>query len=335
MMHRKPYQLLLLMFTSLLTLCLLNGDGNAETISSQEYRTRIQKAIECFKTQEGEILPAEESWLKETFPEELYVQDKNGETILLNCRDIFLWTDKSEETEQNREQFIIHLRTLHQQLSVTLECQEEITQNWDQRQKALHEIYRLKEFRHLKKKKKPFWTKYIEDALGALGKWIKDNIGVLDNISTDLELALYIFYGVVLALSIAIILWIARLFGWSGWQTKELKAQIRSLKQDKKLDWAAWREEAQKRAAEGTFREAIRSFFVSVLMQGHEQGWWIYEPEATNREHMTRMGSRSDKHDALKGLIDIYERAWYGMGNPGRDEFQACEQCLHQLEAAS
>ncbi len=335
MMHRKPYQLFVFILTSLLTLCFQSGDAGADTISIQEYRTRIQKAIECFKTQDGEILPEEESWLKETFPEELHVQDNDGESILLNCRDILFWSDKSTETEQNRERFLVHLRALHKQLSVNLKGLEKIRQDWEPRRKTLNEVYQLKEFRHLKKKQVPAWVKEIEDWLNSLGKWIKDNIGILDNVSTNLELVLQILYGAILILSIFIILWIARLFGWSGWQSKKLKIQIRSLKQDKKLDWAEWREDAQKKALDGTFRDAIRSFFISVLMQGHEQGWWIYEPEATNSEHMKRLRMGSERHDALKELIDIYERAWYGMGNPGKDEFKACEQCLFQMEAAS
>lgn len=323
------------MLVSLLTLCFQSGDARSETISIQEYRIKIQKAIECFKTREGEILPEEESWLKETFPDELHVVDKNGETILLNCTDILFWSDKNAETEQNRERFIVHLRTLHQQLSVNLKSLEEISQNWEQHRKTLNDVYRLKEFEHLKKKQRSVWIKYVEDLLKSLGKWIKNKIGILNKVSTDLELALQIFYGAVLILSIVIILWIARLFGWSGWQSKEHKIQIHSAKQDKKLDWEVWREDAQKKALDGTFRDAIRSFFVSVLIQGHEQGWWIYEPEATNSEHMKRLGMGSKRSDALKGLIDIYERAWYGMGNPGKDEFQACEQCLYQMEAAS
>ncbi len=335
MIHWKPYQLLFLVLVALLTLFFQWEDTWADTISIQEYQTRIQKAIDCFKTQDGEILPEERSWLKETFPDELHVQDKHGETILLNCRDILFGPDKSAEPEQNRAHFIVHLKALHQQLSVNLKSLEEICQDWEQHRKTLDEVYRLKEFQHLKKMQEPVWMKYIEDLLKSLGRWIKDNIGVLDNVSTDLDLAIQIFYGAILFLSIVIILWVARLFGWSGWQSKELKIQAHSLKQEKKLDWASWREDAQKKALDGTFRDAIRSFFVSVLMQGHEQGWWIYEPEATNSEHMKRLEMHSERSDALKGLIDIYEKAWYGMGDPGKDEFQKCEQCLFQMEETS
>ena len=94
-------------------------------------------------------------------------------------------------------------------------------------------------------------------------------------------------------------------------------------------------ENAQKYVLKGAFRDAIRYHFVSVLMQGHEQGWWIYEPEATNREHLNRMGEHSERREALKRLTEIYERAWYGLGNPAKEDFHACEQCLFRMETVS
>ena len=96
-------------------------------------------------------------------------------------------------------------------------------------------------------------------------------------------------------------------------------------------DWTLWRDEARKKALEGAFRDAIRSLFVSVLMEGHQRGWWMYEPEATNREHLAHVEGPKERREALQRLIDLYEKAWYGLGQPGREEFQESEQCLRQI----
>ncbi|MGD8383411.1 MAG: DUF4129 domain-containing protein, partial [Syntrophobacterales bacterium] len=94
------------------------------------------------------------------------------------------------------------------------------------------------------------------------------------------------------------------------------------------------REEAKKKAQEGAFREAIRSLFISVLMEGHQKGWWLYEPEATNREHLSRVEGQSERREALQRLIDRYELAWYGLRQPGMEEFRDCERWVQRLEGS-
>lgn len=89
------------------------------------------------------------------------------------------------------------------------------------------------------------------------------------------------------------------------------------------------------RASTGAFREAVRFFFISVLLEGHEQGWWAYNPEATNREHLSRVDGPSRRKDALNQLIVLYENVWYGEGDAGRPSFQRCSELLKQMEAGA
>jgi hypothetical protein len=100
------------------------------------------------------------------------------------------------------------------------------------------------------------------------------------------------------------------------------------------MDWRTWRKQAVEKASGGAFREAVRFFFVSVLLQGHHHGWWMYNPEATNREHLARVGGPPDRLDALKQLIALYEKVWYGQEEAGQESFHRCTEWLRQMEAA-
>jgi hypothetical protein len=102
---------------------------------------------------------------------------------------------------------------------------------------------------------------------------------------------------------------------------------------DPEKDWLTWRGQALSKAQRGAFREAIRSLFVSVLMEGHHRGWWIYEPETTNREHLARVEGPAERRQALRKLTELYERSWYGLGHPGREEFRKCQEWLEQMGA--
>ncbi len=70
-------------------------------------------------------------------------------------------------------------------------------------------------------------------------------------------------------------------------------------------------------------------------MEGDLKGWWVYEPEATNREHLARVRDHAERHKALQKLMERYERAWYGLRHPGEKEFQDCERWVHRMGASA
>ena len=73
--------------------------------------------------------------------------------------------------------------------------------------------------------------------------------------------------------------------------------------------------------------------FVSVLMEGHQLGWWIYKPGATNKEHLAHVEGQSERNPLLRKLVAHYEKAWYGLGKPGQQEYRDCEEWVRQMEA--
>jgi hypothetical protein len=93
------------------------------------------------------------------------------------------------------------------------------------------------------------------------------------------------------------------------------------------------REESRSKGEEGAYREAVRLFFISVLMEGHERGWWVYRREATNREHLIGVEASKARREALGKMIQVYENAWYGHESPGKETLLQCGEWLRLMEA--
>ena len=142
-------------------------------------------------------------------------------------------------------------------------------------------------------------------------------------------------YVVIIVAGIFLLLWIIRSFGPTGWRKKSPTIASPHFQERQERHWRSWRQEALQQADNGAFREAIRCLFVSVLLEGHQNGWWVYEPHTTNREHLRRIEEKPQTQRAFKELMEIYERAWYGIGQPDRKDYEACQMQLKEMEAAA
>ena len=320
----------------LLLYFITTGSANvwAETIPLDEYRFRIEESLEHLEAHDGKMEPEESSWFLEKFPPDLVVQDVEGELFPVDRSGFLHWMQKAEDSPNGRDSLAVYQEALLEQISwgraeLLLE-----DSGWDEQRAALQNVYGGKEFRYLKKRYDPVWKKHIREFIEALTNWLDNNLDFLGGIQA--KWVAYLLYGVVLILGVILIVWIIRLFGPVGWRWKHPSADPSfSFRSPAEKDWWAWRGEANKKAREGAYREAIRCLFISVLMEGHQEGWWIYEPEATNREHLARVEDHAERRTALQRLIERYELAWYGLRQPGEKEFQDCEKWVHQMEASA
>ena len=317
-------------------LCFLLTGGTkvwAESISVAEYRLRIQESLAHLKEGEGEIGPEEISWFRQNFPPDLVVEDSSGQRFLVDRKDLFRWIKDAEDSPQGRERCAAYQQALLQEISWRTGETFSEGSPWDEYRTLLDEVYRGKEFNYLRKREEPAWRRYIASLIESFGMWLKNHLGFLGSMGAGW--IVYVAYGIVLLLGAILIIWIIRLFGPVGWRWKYARAlPSPATKKSSERNWQSWREEAKKKAQEGSFREAIRSLFISVLMEGHQKGWWLYEPEATNREHLSRVEGQSERREALQRLIDRYELAWYGLRQPGMEEFRDCERWVQRLEAS-
>jgi hypothetical protein len=71
-----------------------------------------------------------------------------------------------------------------------------------------------------------------------------------------------------------------------------------------------------------------------VLLEGHSKGWWEYRPETTNTEHLLHLQGPRERLEALHHLTESYERAWYGLREPSREEFLNCRGWRQRMEVS-
>jgi hypothetical protein len=305
-----------------------------ESISIDEYRARIQGAIEYLEFKEGRLQQQEISHMKDVFPSGLIVRDTSGAAIRTDHQGPLRWTKEEKDTSKSRSDLKTHLKSLLEQLAWSETVGNLMSGTaWGENRRRLDEIYETREFNALREKKIPPWKAYIEELLKRLGQWLQKHTGALGVIFQG-KWSQYIIFGFILIAAGGLIVWIFRSVGPLGWRWRQPVLRQTPEGKVSETDWITWREQARSKAREGAFREAIRSLFVSALMEGRHRGWWDYEPETTNREHLARVKEPVARREALRKLTDLYEKSWYGLGHPGQEEFHRCEEWLEQIVAA-
>jgi len=320
--------------SSLALFLILSASGWATEIPAADYRSRIQDYVALLEQREGELQSEENNWFNERFPPDLVVQDVTGEGYLID-REVFLrWIQDAEDSPEGRDGLVAYQKALLSQISWEAKGTFQDKGGWEECRTLLDQIYSGKEFGKLAKKRTPAWQKYLREFFAALGKWLEEHMKFLGGIHG--EWIFFATYATLLVLATILIIWIMRLFGPVGWRWRPQRATLTtSIQPSFEKGWREWRDEADKKAQQGAFREAIRFLFISVLVEGQQKGWWLYEPEATNREHLARVETTSDRREPLQRLIESYELAWYGLRQPGQQEFQDCEHWAQRMEASA
>jgi hypothetical protein len=312
---------------------LLTGSqmSQAMQIPLSEYHLRIQRTIERAAENEGKIQAEESSRFQEMFPADLVVEDCTGDVYPIDIQDFLRWLEEAEGSAQGRDRFLSYQTALFRQISWESSGPFRGKRSWNESKTLLAKVYRGTEFRNLVRKEAAAWKKNVQRFLEGLVRWLKDHLPVLGGIEGK-----WIFYlacGVMLLLGGILIMWIIRSCGPVAWRWKRPETIPHpGLESLSEKGWWAWREEANKKAEQGAFREAIRFLFISVLVEGHQEGWWIYKPEATNREHLARIKNHGHRREPLQKLMERYELSWYGLKQPGREDFLACEKLSQRME---
>lgn len=80
---------------------------------------------------------------------------------------------------------------------------------------------------------------------------------------------------------------------------------------------------ASEAAARGDYLSAIRLLFAACLLRLEAAEKQIFRPGTTNREHLKRH-RKSPVFEPMKVFVDTIETRWYGQGECGPDDFEAC-----------
>jgi len=302
--------------------------GNA--LSLKEYRSSILEALSRVESEKGPLKPEECAFLDEHFPPQLDVNTKSGEAVQVDNGSLLRLVKESRETDQGREALIAHLKALCNQISFVDKPIPLSEDRWRESLARLEKVFSAKEFQDLEEVKDPPWMVFLMKVLKELMEWLESHYGGTNVSGQWME---YVFYGVILGGVILLLLWIFRSLGPVGWRFRDLKIKSDLERKASGMDWQTLREESRNKGEKGAYREAIRFFFISVLMEGHERGWWVYRREATNREHLSGVEGSSESREALGNMIQLYEKAWYGHESPGKEALLQCAEWLGLIEA--
>jgi hypothetical protein len=177
---------------------------------------------------------------------------------------------------------------------------------------ALHDAYAAPDFRHLDEAPQ---QNPLAGIFNAIGNLLSHGAGALGPVGA--------------ALLAAAVLGIALAMVWRRWQGS---AALRGAAVDEPATPgddpdAEWRA-AEKAAAAGDFREAVRRGFRSALLEVAVRSSVRIDAAWTTRELLHRINAGGDVLAALAAAAAIFERAWYSGEPVGGDEWtRAAERC--------
>jgi hypothetical protein len=302
--------------------------GNA--LSLEAYRSSIQEALSRVESEKGPLKLEESAFFDKHFPPHMDVNTKSGEPVQVDTGPLLGLVKDAIETEQGREALIAHLKALRSQISFVDKPIPLSEDRWSESRDRLEKVFSAREFQDLEEVKDPAWMAYLQELLRKVVEWMDRHRGAIQSSSKWTE---YVAYGVILGGVFLLLLWILRTLGPVGWRFRDLKIRSDLETKASGMDWQALREESRHRGEKGEYREAVRLFFISVLIEGHERGWWVYRREATNREHLGGVEGSTGRREALGKMIQVYENAWYGHESPGKEALLQCVGWLRLMEA--
>jgi hypothetical protein len=299
-------------------------------LSLEAYRSSIQEALTCVESEKGPLKSEESAFFDEHFPPLIDVNTKSGEPVAVDNSRMLGLVKQAQENDQGREALITHLKALRSQISWVDKPIPLSEDRWGESHARLQKVFSAREFQDLEEAKEPAWMVFLKELLRKIVEWLEKHPGGLNVSGQWLE---YIFYGVILGGGFLLVLWILRTLGPVGWRFRDLKIKSGQERKASGVNWRALRDESRHKGEKGEYREAIRLFFISVLMEGHERGWWIYRREATNREHLMGVEGSTGRREALGKMIQVYENVWYGHESPGKEALSQCMEWLQSMEA--
>ncbi len=71
-------------------------------------------------------------------------------------------------------------------------------------------------------------------------------------------------------------------------------------------------QEAETLSRGGDYRTAVRYLYLSTLLLLDERNLLRYDPAQTNREYLKRLAGHPELSEALRSIVDVFDRVWYG-----------------------
>ncbi|HLJ95994.1 MAG TPA: DUF4129 domain-containing protein [Gemmataceae bacterium] len=123
-----------------------------------------------------------------------------------------------------------------------------------------------------------------------------------------------------------------------GWSIRRMLAGGTSLQEaavaqeKRRRQSLAYWEEAQRRAAERDFTEAIRFLFLSLVYAYDENGRVGFQNAYTNREYLSLFADRPEVRSELAVFVDTLDDHWYGQRPTDEARYQECLALYQSLK---
>jgi Domain of unknown function (DUF4129) len=91
---------------------------------------------------------------------------------------------------------------------------------------------------------------------------------------------------------------------------------------------------AQRYVAAGDYRSAVRLLYLGTLLRLDERGLLRFDRSLTNREYLRAVAAFPSIRDALRPVVETFDRTWYGFGPLSAGEFAQYQAQVEALRNA-
>lgn len=144
----------------------------------------------------------------------------------------------------------------------------------------------------------------------------------------------YVLWGVLGAILIAFLAFVARHFAWKGRLRRKATALVDEEEAGRTLD--EWLTLADQLEAEGKFREAVRCLYLACLLKFDEHQVARFDRGETNWEHLARIKDSPKLPPSVEfdAPTRSFDRVWYGMIVEGRPDVERFRSWYRSIVAA-
>ena len=169
----------------------------------------------------------------------------------------------------------------------------------------------------------PAWSQWLYDLYRRLINWLRSATAGVQ--VPDLSAAWLI--GLSLALAALLIA--------VGWRLRRVVARDRGRLTTPAPTEVATADEALDKAdslaAAGDLRQAVRLLYLATLLALEEQGALRFDRALTNHEVLQHLRNRPDLAAVLAGVIDVFDRVWYGEQTLSAESFATYAAAVNAL----